>query len=316
MNRADNRSKLSVRLLNIQGLTMNKKFELQRLFQKDGNALEILALVETHVREDRFAWNKEWKIHEKRRKDGEKKGGGLLIVYKENSNIKLDAVEVDNSDLLVLKGTIGTHKIKLILVYYTTRSSTGSKEINQKITNNLKGTMEQTDEDESMILMGDFNGHLGMAGEQRLDENGRILKELADEYNLVIGNLDEKCEGEITWGRGEQQSAIDYILLNRNIYKNMESMYIDEKQIQFDLSDHNLLEISFRLRSYKRWNNTSKENSSYYWKMNESTLKEFTNQVERKIERQEINNIEALNQIMINTADDTMKRKYTRKVNK
>ena len=328
-------NKLIIRLLNIQGLTNEKKYEIRRLFgseehetetlnkkiektalDEENNAIEIAALVETHVRNDRFTWDSRWKIHEKRRRDKEKKGGGLLILYKEDAHIMLEEESVENSDILVVKGSIGEIKVKIILVYYTTRTSSGSKEINQKITSSIKDVLERTEDDEHVMIMGDFNGHLGITGDQKIDENGKVVKELANEYNLMIANLDDKCTGEVTWERGEQRSAIDYILLNRKMFSKMEKMYIDEKQKKFDLSDHNLLEISFKLKSLKRWNSNSSRNTKYYWKLNDTTLREFTQHMESEMQQQEAITMEEFNQAMQHAAENTLKRKYTRRVNK
>ena len=309
----EEKSTLQIKLLNIQCLTEAKKYELRRLITEEENTIKIIALVETHIRDDRFAWRNDMKIHEKRRQQKDKKGGGLLIMYKDSSNMKLEEVNVQNNDILVLKGFIGRHKVKLVLVYYTTRSSSGSREINQRITSCIEEIMESADDEEHIIIMGDFNGHLGWIGDQKLDENGKIVKEIAYKYNMTIANMDEKCTGEITWTRGEQKSTIDYMLINGRLYRKLEAMIIDEKKEQYDLSDHNVVQISFKWTDNKKWHNTNRQNTNYYYKMNKKTLEEFVNQLETNID--EINNIQEFNHTMKETADKTLKRKYTRKRN-
>ena len=310
----EEKSKLQIKLLNIQCLTEAKKYELRRLITVEQNNIEIIALVETHVRNDRFTWRDDMKIHEKRREEKDKKGGGLLIMYKDHSKVKLEEVIVQNNDILVLKGTIGRHKITIVLVYYATRTSSGSKEINRRITSCLEEIMENTDEEEHVMIMGDFNGHLGWIGDQKLDENGKIVKEIAYKYNMTIANMDEKCTGQITWRRGEQKSAIDYMLINSKLYSKMEAMNIDEKKEQYDLSDHNVVQICFKWTGNNKWHNKNKQNTKYYYKMNEKTLEEYVSLLETKME--EVDSIQQFNHTMKETADKMLKRKYTRKMNK
>ena len=48
-------------------------------------------------------------------------------------------------------------------------------------------------------------------------------------------------------GKRRSKSVIDFILVNTLAYKLCQEMNIDEKQKKFDLSDHNLIEISLKL---------------------------------------------------------------------
>ena len=65
---------------------------------------------------------------------------------------------------------------------------------------------------------------------------------------MVILNGDPLCEGEVTWRKGNQKSSIDFVLCNQIMYKRFKKMLIDEDKINFDLSDHHLLEALFRMR--------------------------------------------------------------------
>ena len=91
--------------------------------------------------------------------------------------------------------------------------------------------------------MGDFNGHINGLGYQKQDRNGDMILEWINNNNMVLLNLDDKCEGNITWQRNEQKSVIDYIIVKGNIYKNIIKMEIDETKEKFDLSDHNLIDV-------------------------------------------------------------------------
>ena len=64
----------------------------------------------------------------------------------------------------------------------------------------------------------------------------------------------QKSVKEYIHGEEEIKSAIDFILVNTLAYKLCQKMNIDEKQEKFDLSGHNLIEISLKLKdtSYQR----------------------------------------------------------------
>ena len=58
------------------------------------------------------------KIFSKHRKKREKKGGGLMIGFKDDKMTKLEEKKVEDSDILALEGTIRENKIRIILVYF------------------------------------------------------------------------------------------------------------------------------------------------------------------------------------------------------
>lgn len=61
--------------------------------------------------------------------------------------------------------------------------------------------------DENLLVMEDFNDHLGIIGKQRVDRNGKYVLELMRRWNLTLLNADDRCDGEITRdqrGRGVQ----------------------------------------------------------------------------------------------------------------
>ena len=79
-------------------------------------------------------------------------------------------------------------------------------------------------EDDILILLGDFNGHIGIIGEQPQNFNGKIVLDLMSECRLVLVNATEKCNNTYTWSRGEQKSAIDFILMNDKGYQKSDIM--------------------------------------------------------------------------------------------
>ena len=96
--------------------------------------------------------------------------------------------------------------------------------------------------------MGDFNAHLERLDGRKTDENGRMVLEWIDSWDLILLNGDEKCKGTYTWIRGNSKTAIDMVMVNRRMYEVCEEMIIDEDKEEIQFSDHNLVTISIGLR--------------------------------------------------------------------
>ena len=47
-------------------------------------------------------------------------------------------------------------------------------------------------------------------------------------FNSSILNLDDMCIGEITWEQGNNNSVIDFVLVNEILYKGFPSIFIDD----------------------------------------------------------------------------------------
>ena len=111
--------------------------------------------------------------------------------------------------------------------------------------------MKKENENEMLILLGDFNAHNGTTGTQSIDHNGKMLQEWLNNQDLIMLNYDNRCKGEITWKRGKQKSTIDYIMVNEIMYDQFIDMNIDEEEEIFERSDHNLLTARFQIKRQK-----------------------------------------------------------------
>ena len=109
--------------------------------------------------------------------------------------------------------------------------------------------IENCEDEELIFLLGDFNGHIGILGNQQLNYNGKLVMDIKTECDLIILNSTEKCDGTYTWSKGDQTSAIDFVIVNNNALKICQSMKIDEGQDVFDLSDHNLIQVELKLHN-------------------------------------------------------------------
>ena len=53
-------------------------------------------------------------------------------------------------------------------------------------------------QEEELMIIGDFNGHVGFLGEQKLDEGGKMIVEWMEEQGLILLNKDTQCTGLYT----------------------------------------------------------------------------------------------------------------------
>ena len=103
------------------------------------------------------------------------------------------------------------------------------------------------------------------------------------------------------------KSAIDFILVNTLAYKLCQEMKIDEKQEKFDLSDHNLSEISYKLNdtNYQR---RGKWEEKQYYRLDDESLDKYIVQLD--LETTNDITIEAFNAMVSSAACRTLKSTY------
>merc|ERR1711874_876744 len=86
-------------------------------FIKDKKYTSIFCFTETKV--DSLSFKPIGiKIFPKHRKKKEKKGGGLMIGFKDDKKTKLEEIKVEQNDILALEGTVRDSRIRIILVYF------------------------------------------------------------------------------------------------------------------------------------------------------------------------------------------------------
>ena len=71
---------------------------------------------------------------------------------------------------------------------------------------------------EKVVVLGDFNAHLGFVGPQELNWNGDMVLDLMEKYSLILLNADDRCNGIITRSQRNEASAIDFILVSQSMY--------------------------------------------------------------------------------------------------
>ena len=143
----------------------------------------------------------------------------------------------------------------MILVYMDVQEEAR----NIRIRNRVREVVEQIDVDENLILLEDFNAHLGFFGPQKLDRNGKVVVDLMEACNLILLNGNDRCEGQITRSIREERSSIGFVLVNRSAYSKFRKMKVDEEKNWFDTSDHCMIRVDFAVEHGKT--NKKSENS-------------------------------------------------------
>ena len=186
-----------------------------------------------------------------------------------------------------------------------------SEKRNIKIRNELNEILEKTLDSENILVLGDFNGHIGYIGPQDLNRNGRYVLELIEKYNLILLNGDDRCQGEITREENGVGSVIDFALCNKNLYNIYKNMEIDEDKSLFSLSDHCLIEINFLLKEQHVKKFKKSEIVEYYDTRNvlkDEFMSEFLNSTWDNID------MKVYDDNLNKCADRVLKKKYSRRL--
>ena len=97
----------------------------------------------------------------------DKKGGGLMILHeKEQKWIDMQKVSSMQNDTLIMRGKMQNKKVTIILVYFSVVRNEVEKSINQNILKEIRKTLSKCEEDEMIFILGDFNAHIGILGDQ------------------------------------------------------------------------------------------------------------------------------------------------------
>ncbi|KAG5884054.1 hypothetical protein JTB14_037459 [Gonioctena quinquepunctata] len=156
--------------------------------------------------------------------------GGVAIIIKENIPSTLISI---HSRLQVIAVQI-MHPIKITIcnIYLP--------EFNWVI-DHLKSIVDQLIQ--AFIFLGDFNSHNPIRGSEHLDQKGRIVEELIDEYNPVLLNTGE---GTFLNSRSNTFSHLDISLCSPGRAKNFnwnvisENFFTNHAAIQIQCSTRNI----------------------------------------------------------------------------
>ena len=313
MNKArENDHKVRIMSLNVQGLTEGKLFEVQKILAKH---CEIMCLTETQQKRDKLVIEEGVKKIESMRELEDKKGGGLLILWKEKDHFRATITPTKCKDILNAEFKIESISLHITLVYFSVTNRGEDKIRNKKMRKEMEkiiGKLE--DKNEMYLLLGDMNGHTGLIGQQKENENGKMIKDWMNDFGLVLLNLDEKCKGTYTWGRNDQKSVIDYALVNGHCYHLFSEMKIDEEREIFDLSDHNMITVELKLPKRRNTNfEKAKVITRTFLKTDDESLLKFSTEVDARL-CGNVKCIKEVNDVITRSAKELLQAKYRKRV--
>ena len=169
-----------------------------------------------------------------------------MVIYGCCEDIEIENIETKHKDIMLVKCRIFNLKFKMMIVYFSVGNLEGDRNRNDLMRIECEEIMSKAKEEESLMILEDFNGHLELIGKRKIDRNGEMVLDWLLEYDLILLNGDSKCVGQYTWGTQEQQNAIDFVLVNKEMHKHLSEMRIDEEKQVIDLSDHNLVTVVFK----------------------------------------------------------------------
>ena len=267
ITKTDGENKIKkIGFININGMNATKIVDLEEEWEEE--KLDIIGIVETHIKGDTKWEGKYYKMEGRGRGHDSKKGGGIALMVRKEKGWIWDIISNSNTgeakDIMVVKmeNEIGEgEQLIAIICYMTTGNRPESILENKEKYRYINNIIEEYKEQE-IIIMGDMNAHIGLMGE-RIDKQGELLLRLADERDMEITNI-TIAEGKVTWQRpnSEEKSAIDYVLVNHKARLKIDRVEIDDTRRIENHSDHNMIITDYKWTRKQAKKNNKKERNS------------------------------------------------------
>ena len=264
---------LHLGLLNIDGLS-NSSFEDVKSALSE-LSLDICVLLETKRRLEEMATDitvDGYTVHECRRSDaaGDKLGGGIAWYTRDNAGIvfKEYSPPISDPNLHFVQNerfwvTIDSLYAKTAVcgTYLGCQSlDDRHADWNESIYSVLMSeSAELKSKGYRIILLGDFNGHVGSGPDgikgnnPIINLNGhRLLNFLANGDFSHINGMSNLTTGLWTRQRGESRSVLDYAIVSNEYLHTVDRLIIDEKGQYGGGSDHNFLFLKVHDRFVKK----------------------------------------------------------------
>ena len=207
---------------------------------------QIFLMSETQLRTDTGLRLDGYTLYSRCRKNGS--GGGVAVLVR-NDVVKNIAPHISDRNIELIWISVRRKHRQPIFVgcYYGKQECrVSSDEITQEMSDLQEEITEMKKEGDIFLAM-DGNGKIGILGEA-MSRNGKLLKQVFDNTNLIVMNKSEKCHGSITrrnTGNEHEFSAIDFIVATENVEKCIEKVLIDEDGLALikgkKNSDHNTI---------------------------------------------------------------------------
>ena len=177
--------------------------------------LDVLGLAETFLREEDEASVAGYVWYGRNREGCERASGGVgMLVRKElQSRLLCQREGVVWMELKLREG----RKVAAVGVMYANPEGVRTADTEDQFEEVQEEVGRLQEEGYEVIVMGDFNAHIGLGTEQQPNRNGRRLLNLVWDGELIIGNELPQCQGRWTWECEQKRSVIDYILFSRGL---------------------------------------------------------------------------------------------------
>ena len=93
----------------------------------------------------------------------------MIVHNNKHAYTVLEQIDTKQEDILILRGTLKTMKVTIILVYLSVIRGATERKSNQGIMTELRRGISHCDDDGLVFILGDFNAHVGINGEQELN---------------------------------------------------------------------------------------------------------------------------------------------------
>ena len=192
-----------------------------------------------------------------------------MIGHITDEKVRLEKLNTESEDILVVEGEIYNERIKIILLYFNCGKLMAGRryEENRKMQREIERHMIIEDE-VNLIILGDMNARLTILEPSiETDANGQMIEEWVGNMDLIHLNRSEKCVGRYTFGKPEgRKSAIDHVIINTKLNENFKGIRIDENGEEINISDHNLVRTWFKIGRINRadWKKPETEFRKWY----------------------------------------------------
>ena len=269
--------------MNVRGWGVGKCDDVYE--EMRSHEVTIMGVVETQMRGKLDFENDEYIMIGKGRSKQVRKGGGVGIILRKNKGVEMEEIESGDKAMdediiiiMIVKLEIESKNECLILIVcYMTVEGEHAREENEIKYNCLKKWMEKF-ENEEVLIMGDMNGHIGILNERVNANGGRLLK-FMDEADMENLNA-TMADGKVTWRTGEYESAIDYVLVNEIVRRNIRKMVIDEEG-EWDVNtDHNVIWIELYVGKRGKNETVKSVKKRCKWRLNNVNWEEFQGELD------------------------------------
>ncbi|KAH9383325.1 hypothetical protein HPB48_024445 [Haemaphysalis longicornis] len=249
---------IRVGFLNLNGGRRELKWtELYRTLREDD--IPLFAVAETHLRElEEPPAHSDWCWAGCNRAGQGRKGGGIGFLWRRD--LQWRRQEGACSDHLWVFGDLRGIPVAVCVVYLAV--NTKHRDENVQSLECVRRDARQWATDRELIILGDFNGHLSEL-DGHTDFNGRLVLGLAEDMQLSILNLDQRCVGQVTWCARGSTTTIDYALISHGLDSACRMCTVDGEGLRSVGSDHNRLCLQFEAAGFRKRKPQRKDRGKY-----------------------------------------------------